>query len=85
MSGDDTECPSGLGVPTVAGPAGIEGACSGDWKPADLAGVWGESVDDEDGASGDGVPLTNIDFVPSTNRPPRGGPSIKGGAKAADR
>lgn len=60
------------------------GACKGDWKLDDLAGVCGEVVD-EDGASGDGVPLTNIDFVPSTKRPPRGGPSMRGGVKAAER
>lgn len=28
-----------------------------------------------DGDSGDGVPLTNMDFVPSIRRPPSGGPS----------
>jgi len=31
-------------------------------------------------ARGDDGGLTNIDFVPSTKRPPRGGPSARGGA-----
>lgn len=33
----------------------------------------------EDGARGEDGGLTNIDFVPSTNRPPSGGPSMSGG------
>lgn len=37
----------------------------------------------EDGARGEDGGLTNIDFVPSTNRPPRGGPSMRGGLNDA--
>ena len=38
-------------------------------------------VEAADEASGDDGGLTNIDFVSSTRRPPRGGPSMSGGAK----
>lgn len=69
----------------VVGVVAVAGACSGDGKPADFAGVCGENVDDADGTSGEGVFLTNMDFVPSTKRPPRGGPSIRGGVNAAGR
>lgn len=59
--------------------------CKGDWNP-DAFGVKG--LDDDAcagaGASGDGVCLTNIDFVPSTKRPPRGGPAWMDGAKVVD-
>ncbi len=46
-------------------------------RPADK-GLMGVLADAARGEVGD---LMNIDFVPSTKRPPRGGPFDKGGAK----
>lgn len=54
-------CRCGEGEPPVA-------ECRGDWKPEAGVGMPAEGV------RGDGVCLTNIDFVPSTKRPPSGGP-----------
>ena len=53
------------------------GECGTGGRPAD-AGFVGVDVDEASGEDGD---LTNMDFVPSTKRPPRGGPAESGEAK----
>lgn len=86
-TGTDAECASGCGAALFV-TGGAE--CSGDWN-APLLGVVGVlgavlALDtDPEGTRGDGVCLTNIDFVPSTKRPPSGGPSLTEGANDGDR
>lgn len=65
---DDIDCPSGCGELTDA-------ECNGDetepvWPG--IPGVGGADIKGED------VFLTNMDFVPSTKRPPSGGPLFEG-------
>ena len=57
-----------------------EDAETGVWRGESGCGARekeGESGDRAAGARGDDVDLTNMDFVPSTNRPPRGGLSTR--------
>lgn len=86
-TGTDVECASGCGAALFAS-GGAE--CSGDWNAA-LLGVVGvlgavlEPDTEPECTRGDGVCLTNADFVPSTKRPPSGGPSLTEGANDGDR
>lgn len=69
---DEVDCERGCGEL-------VRAECSGDCARKD-----GERADgpaSASGPSGDGDGLTNMDFVPSTRRPPRGGASLGGGAK----
>lgn len=71
----DADFPKGCAALIVA-------ECRGDWN-AGVFGVGGLDAGAGAGERGDGVCLMNIDFVPSMNRPPRGGPAGTGGDGAA--
>lgn len=71
VRGEDTPFARGCGLASA-------GACSGESGTLPAR----DALDpdrDGDGKRGEGGGLTNIDFVPSTKRPPRGGPSTSGG------
>ena len=68
----DIDCASGCG-------AAVDAECRGE----DTARLAGPGTEVEEGANVDDVGFTNMDFVPSTKRPPNGGTSLTG-ADAGD-